>query len=67
MNKSTGHDDISFNIYKKWFGEMSNPINPTIAGLFEGSFSCEEGWVNLTSPSYFKKNLTNINITLYDC
>ena len=35
-----------------------------MAGLFEGSFC---GGVNLTLPlSYFKKNLSNINITLYN-
>ena len=34
-----GHDDISFNIYRKWFREMSDPINPNKAGLFEGSSS----------------------------
>ena len=40
-------------------------INPNKAGLFEDSFSWGEGWgvgeVNLTPPSYFKKNLSNIN------
>ena len=25
------------------------------------------GGVNLTAPSYFKKNLSNFNITLYNC
>ena len=25
------------------------------------------GGVNLTPPSHFKKNLSNINITLYSC
>ena len=42
-------------------------LNPNKAGLFEGSFF--RGDLNLTSslhPSYFK-NLSNINITLYNC
>ena len=35
-------------------------INPNKAGLFEGSFF----WVSqFELPSYFKKNLSNINIT----
>ena len=39
-------------------------LNPNKAGLFEGSFF----WgVNLIPLSYFKKNLSNINITLYNC
>ena len=42
------------------------PLNPNKAALFEGSFFWGE--VNLTlplsPPSYFKKNLSNINITL---
>ena len=39
-------------------------VNPNSAGLFECSLS--EGGVNLTTlpPSYFKKNLSIINITL---
>ena len=37
-------------------------ISPNKAGLFEGSFSW--GWGQY---SYFKKNLFNINITLYNC
>ena len=42
-------------------------INPNKDGLFQGSFSCGGGRVNLTPPSYYKKNLSNINITLYKC
>ena len=36
-----------------------------MAGLFEGSFFWGGREVNLTSPSYLKKNFSNINITLY--
>ena len=50
-----------------------NHINPNQAGLLEGSFSWEGG-VNLTPlplppplPSYFKKNLSNFNKTLFYC
>ena len=40
-------------------------LNPNRAGLFEGSFS---SWGDqFDPPSYFKKNLSNINITLYHC
>ena len=43
-------------------------FNPNKAGLFEGSsFSWGEGGCQFNPPSYFKKNLSNINITLYDC
>ena len=42
-------------------------INPNKDGLFQGSFSWGRGRVNLTPPSYYKKNLSNINITLYNC
>ena len=48
-------------------------FNPNKVGLFERSFSFgvegggEGGGVNLTSPSYFKKNLSDINMTLYSC
>ena len=51
-------------------------VTPIKDGLFEGSFLW--GWgsggvgrgeaFNLATPSYFKKNnLSNINITLYNC
>ena len=43
---------------------------PNKAGLFEGSFSRGERGVNLIPPplpSYFKKNLSNFNITLCNC
>ena len=40
-------------------------LNPNKAGLFEGSFSLEGG--QFDPPSYFKKNLSNINITLCNC
>ena len=40
-------------------------VNPNKAGFFEGSFFW--GGLNLTPSSYFKKNLSNINITLYNC
>ena len=37
-------------------------LNPNKAGLFEGSFSWEGdgGGVNLTPPSYFKKDLSRL-------
>ena len=39
-------------------------INPNKAGLFEGSFS----WgAQFDALSYFKKNLSNFNKTLYNC
>ena len=36
-----------------------------MVGLFEGSFFCGGRGINLTPPSYFKKNFSNIDITLY--
>ena len=42
-----------------------NGFNPNKAGLFEGSFSW--GWGQLTPRLYFKKILSNINVTLYNC
>ena len=40
-------------------------INPNNAGLFEDSFSWREGSILPLPPLlYFKKNLSNINITL---
>ena len=44
-----------------------NHLNPNKAGHFEGSFFWGEGQIDPTPPSYFKKNLSNINITLYNC
>ena len=39
-------------------------INPNKAGLFEGSFS----WgAQFDALSYFRKNLSNFNKTLYNC
>ena len=39
-------------------------FNPNKAGPFEGSFF----WGGqIDPPSYFKKNLSNINISLYNC
>ena len=43
-------------------------FNPNMAGLFEGGFFWGGSiWPPFPPPSYFKKNLTNINITLYNC
>ena len=45
-------------------------LNAINTEFFEGSFFYGEGGCcgfNLTPPSYFKKNLFNINITLYNC
>ena len=41
-------------------------FNPNKAGLFEGSFFWAGG-SQFDPPSHFKKNLSNINITLYNC
>ena len=39
-------------------------FNPNKAGLFESSFF----WGGqFDAPSYFKKNLSNMSITLYNC
>ena len=48
---------------------VSNQLifNPNKAGLFEVSFSFGVGGGNLILSSDFKKNLSNINITLYNC
>ena len=46
----------------KLLKQSKSGFNPNKAGLFEGSFSLGEG-----RGSYFKKNLSNINITLYNC
>ena len=49
----------------------SNLLNPNKVGLFEGSFFFVEGGggrgVSLTPLSYFKKNVSNNNITVYNC
>ena len=52
--------------------EKRYSVNPNQAGLFEGSFSCGRvggvgEWGEFDPPSYFKKNLSNFNITLYSC
>ena len=39
-------------------------LNPNKDGLFAGSFYW--GMSQIDPSSYFKKNLSNINITLYD-
>ena len=46
-----------------------NHINPNKTEIFEGSFSWEVGGGvgQFDSPLYFKKTLSNINITLYNC
>ena len=49
-----------------WQPNWHNNVNPNKAGLFECSFSWGGGKFDL-SPSYFKKNLSNININLYNC
>ena len=40
-------------------------INPNKAGFFEGQFFWEEGQSDCNLS--FKKNLSNINITSYNC
>ena len=47
----------------------SNLLNPNKAGLFEGSFFGGDagGGIILTPLSYFKKNLSNINVTVKNC
>ena len=42
-------------------------LNPNKAGFFEGSFTWGKGGqFDPLSPSYFKKDLYNTNITLYN-
>ena len=41
-------------------------FNPNKSGLFEGSFFLGGG-CQFDTPSYFKRNLSNINISLYNC
>ena len=41
-------------------------VNPNKAGLFEGSFFWEVGQFALPPLFIFKKNISNINITLYN-
>ena len=52
-------------IYREFYCEgFVSLLNPNKAGLFEGSFF----WGGqFDPPSYFQKNLSNINITLYNC
>ena len=50
---------IAVTIQPIWF------VNPNKAVLFEGIFFW--GGVILTSSSYYKKNLANVIITLYNC
>ena len=57
------HDDSS----GTWSINSQIKFNPKTAGLFEGSFFWAEVNLTPTFPSYFKKNLSNINITLYNC
>ena len=55
---------------QKFFGVLLNycVLNLDKAGLFEGTFLGGRGGVNLTPPPlYFKRNLSNINIALYNC
>ena len=40
-------------------------LNPNKARFFEDSFFWEGGQIE--TSSYFKKNLSNMNITLYNC
>ena len=53
--------------YKSYISEKN--INSNKAGLFEGSFSGggQFDTPHPNAPPYFKKKLTNINITLYNC
>ena len=47
------------------FTRNNSSLNPNKAGLFEGSFLRVGGQFN-PPPSYFKKNLSDINITQYN-
>ena len=75
-NKAHRRDKVSIYILKLCGNPINKPLvtilkkcfNPNKAGLFEGSFSWGEEWGSMWSPpSYFKKNLSNINTTLYNC
>ena len=46
---------------------MNMITNLTLIGLGFLRVLFSGGGVNLTAPSYFEKNLSNINITLYSC
>ena len=52
----------------KFYNKKFNPNKPEYLGVV---FTREKGGFNLTPqpppPSYFKKNLSNINTTLYHC
>ena len=56
--------------WRVFFSLVYIPWTPIRLGLFEGSFSFGGGGVSTWPPfppSYLRKNLSNINITLYNC
>ena len=71
--KELQKDQTEFRVGKviKRKGDKLN-VNPNKAGLFDGSFlrvvfPTFSHPLPLPPPSYFKKNLCNINITLCNC
>ena len=64
------YNKFAINFHEMEHSKTQSLVNPNKAGDCEDSFfwGCGgggSGGVNLTTPSYFKKNLSNINITLY--
>ena len=66
-NESYGKYGTAKHIFQVTF-LCTGGINHNKAELFEGSFFCG-GWGvgQFDPPSYFKQNLSNINMTLYNC
>ena len=80
MSATTRDFVFMTNFYQEnWKGNLKPPselqvFNSNKAGIFEGSFSWGGGGGSIWPippfphlPSYFKKNVSNINITLYNC
>ena len=59
---------LSFSIKANRLINFEEALNPNKAGLFEGRFFWRGQFDPPPPPSsYFKKNLSNINMTLYNC
>ena len=62
ISKSTGHDDISYNVGSKWFGELCNPLKQIFEWPFENGIFLDSLKIANVTPVYKSgdsKNLSN--------
>ena len=59
-NKSPGYDDINFNVVKKWFGEINEPLKHSFNLSLENEIFLEKMKIAKVIPLFKNDDLENL-------